>query len=57
MDKQREMLEDPEGYWASSVTLEVLRRLLLFASTEGGDWFFWDTADVRSKAEFRLRRG
>jgi SMI1-KNR4 cell-wall len=50
IDKQREMLEEPEGYWASSVSPEVLRQLVLFASTEGGDWFFWDTADVRSKA-------
>ena len=50
MDKRREVLEDPDGYWARSVTPEVLRRFVLFASTEGGDWFFWDTADVRSKA-------
>src|SRR5262249_31625898 len=35
MDKQREMLEDPQRYWASSVTPEVLRRLVLFAATEG----------------------
>jgi hypothetical protein len=50
IDKQREMLEDPDGYWASSVSPEVLRRLALVASTEGGDWFFWDTADVRNAA-------
>jgi SMI1-KNR4 cell-wall len=50
IDKQREMLENPEGYWASSVSPEVLRRFVLFASTEGGDWFFWDTADVRDEA-------
>jgi hypothetical protein len=50
MDKRRETLDDPEGYWATSVPPEVLRRLVLFASTEGGDWFFWDTADTRSKA-------
>jgi hypothetical protein len=50
IDKQREMLEDPDGYWASSVSADVLRRLVLIASTEGGDWFFLDTADVRSKA-------
>jgi hypothetical protein len=48
MDNQQEMLQDPEGYWASSVQPEVLRRLVLFASTEGGDWFFWDTNDVRN---------
>ncbi|MBL8795436.1 MAG: SMI1/KNR4 family protein [Planctomycetia bacterium] len=50
MDKQREMLEDPEGYWADTVTPETLRRLVLFASTEGGDWFFWDTADARNSS-------
>ena len=50
IDRQREMIEDPDGFWASSVSPEVLRRLVLFASTEGGDWFFWDAADVRSKA-------
>jgi hypothetical protein len=50
IDRQREMLEDPDGYWATSVSPEFLRRLVLFASTEGGDWFFWNTADVRSRA-------
>jgi hypothetical protein len=49
MKKQHEMLREPDGYWASSVTPEVLQRLLLFASTEGGDWFFWDTTDVRNR--------
>ena len=51
IDKQREMLHKPDGYWSSSVSPEVLRRLVLFASTEGGDWFFWDTADVRNAAQ------
>jgi hypothetical protein len=50
IDRQREMLQRPGGYWASSVSPEVLRRLVLFAATEGGDWFFWDTADLRSKS-------
>jgi hypothetical protein len=50
MDRQREMLHDPEGYWVSLVDPDVLPRLVLFASTEGGDWFFWDTADMRNPA-------
>jgi hypothetical protein len=48
LDKEREMISDPEGYWASSCDPDKLRRLVLFGSTEGGDWFFWDTADVRN---------
>jgi SMI1-KNR4 cell-wall len=48
IDKKREMIQDPEGYWATSCDPDKLERLVLFASTEGGDWFFWDTADVRS---------
>jgi hypothetical protein len=45
--KQREMLQDPEGYWATSVDPERGRRLVLFAATGGGDWFFWDRGDMR----------
>lgn len=48
IDRQHEMIHDPEGYWAESCAPEVLERLVLFASTEGGDWFFWDTRDVRN---------
>ncbi len=47
IDRQREMVLDPDGFWATSCDPDLLRRLVLFASTEGGDWFFWDTADVR----------
>jgi hypothetical protein len=46
IDSQREMLLAP-GYWADSCDPDKLRRLVLFASTEGCDWFFWDTSDVR----------
>jgi hypothetical protein len=48
IDKQREMIHDPDGYWATSCDPDKLQRLVLFASTEGGDWFFWDTTDVRN---------
>ena len=41
-----EMLLAP-GYWADVGDADKLQRLVLFASTEGGDWFFWDTTDVR----------
>lgn len=42
IDQQREMVADPEGYWATTVSEDTLRRMAIFASTEGGDWFFWD---------------
>lgn len=51
IDKQREMIHDPNGYWATSCDPDKLRRLVLFASTEGGDWFFWDTTDVRNASQ------
>jgi hypothetical protein len=51
IDKQQEMIHDPDGYWATSCDPVKLRQLVLFASTEGGDWFFWDTSDVRSTSQ------
>ena len=42
------MIQDPEGYWATTCDPNRLQQLVLFASTEGCDWFFWDTADVRN---------
>jgi len=51
LDKQQEMVLDPEGYWASSCDPGKLKQLVLFASTEGGDWFFWDTSEVRNASE------
>jgi hypothetical protein len=48
IDRRQEMLHDPKRYWATACDPVKLRSLVLFASTEGGDWFFWDTADVRS---------
>jgi hypothetical protein len=51
IEKQREMIQDAEGYWATTCDPEKLKRLVLFASTEGGDWFFWDTGDIRNATQ------
>jgi hypothetical protein len=50
IDALREMLDDPEGYWATEVAPTLRRRLVLFAETIGGDWLFWDLGDVRDPA-------
>lgn len=50
IEKQGEMIRDPDGYWASTCDPDKLHKLILFASTEGGDWFFWDRSDVRNSS-------
>ena len=50
IDALREMLDDPEGYWATEIAPTLTRRLVLFAETIGGDWLLWDVGDVRDPA-------
>jgi len=45
--RENEAVRDPRGFWASDTDPALVGRLVLFASTIGGDWFFWDTADLR----------
>jgi hypothetical protein len=48
--KENETIRDPEGDWVTTGDPALVGRLILFASTSGGDWFFWDPADVRDPA-------
>jgi SMI1-KNR4 cell-wall len=45
--RENEAVREPDRWWAGEADPALLTRLVLFGSTGGGDWFFWDTADMR----------